>query len=277
MSGITTSAALRAAGLTNAQIATAVRRGDLERVRDGVFARPGCDPLIIDAAKIGGRVAGVTAAAIHGFWIPAAARPVVEVPRGSHVLPTDWRVIRGPAGPRRFGVSTPAEVVGQVLRSEPPEIAIAVIDSLIRRSTLTRTEVEFAAAGLSARSRRLLSLVDTRAESGSESMVRVLLALDGIAAVPQVRVPFTDLDRVDLVVGDRLVIECDSRAHHSTPTELDRDAARDLGLTALGFVVVRVRYRTIVRDPAAVVAAVRRLVDDGTHLDRTAPSRGGAR
>jgi very-short-patch-repair endonuclease len=125
------------------------------------------------------------------------------------------------------------------------------------------------------RLRRLLLLVDRRAESGTESIVRVLLALVGIVAAPQVRVPFTDFDRLDLVVGDRLVIECDSRAHHSTAEQLDRDDARDLALTALGFLVLRVRYRTVMRDPEAVVAAVRRLVDAGLHLDRTAPSRRG--
>lgn len=166
-----------------------------------------------------------------------------------------------------------AELIPQVLRTERPEIAVAILDSVLRRSPLGRVDLEHAAATLPRRLRRLLALVDERAESGSESIVRVLLAAVGIHATPQVPVPFTDLDRLDLVIGDRLVIECDSRAHHATPEELDRDNARDLALIALGFVVLRVRYRAIMRDPDAVVAAVRRLVEHGLHIDRTAPSR----
>lgn len=275
--GIATVGSLRAAGIRDAAVRTAIRRGRLVRIRPGVVADPACDALVLAAARIGGRVAGVTAAGFHGCWVPPRRRVVVEVPRGTHVPDTSLVVIRGPAGPRRYGVSGPDEVIGQVLRTEPAEIAVAVIDSLLRRSALTRTEVEFAVAALPRRLRRLLRLVDSRAESGTESIVRVLLALAGIAAQPQVRVPFTDLDRLDLLVGDRLVIECDSREHHSSPGQLDRDAARDLALTALGFVVLRVRYRSVVRDPAAVVAAVRRLVDAGLHLDHTAPSRRDAR
>ena len=271
--GIATIRELRAAGIRDAEIRTATRRETLVRIRPGVVALPDCDPAVVAAARIGGRLAAASAARIHGFWTPPHGRLVVEVPRGAHVPLTTATVIRGPAGPNRYGVSAPRDLVGQILRLEPPPIAIAVLDSLMRRSRMTRLEIEDAAAGLPRRLRRLLVLLDLRAESGTESLVRVLLALDGIRAVPQVRVPFRDLERLDLVVGDRLVIECDSRAHHSTPAELDRDNARDLALIALGFLVIRVRYRTAVEDPAGVVAAVRNVVDAGLHLDRTAPSR----
>lgn len=271
--GIATTRALRGAGLRDAEIRTAVRGGSLVRIRQGVVATPGCDPAVLAAARIGGRLAGASAARALGFWAPPRRNLVVEVPRGAHVPPTGAAVLRGPSGPARYGVSTASDVVGQILRSEPPHIAVAVLDSILRRSGLTRVDLEFAVDGLPRRLRRWLRFVDPRAESGTESIVRVLLALDGIVATPQVRVPFSDLERLDLVVGDRLVIECDSRAHHSTPAELDRDNARDLMLTALGFLVIRIRYRAAVGDPEGVVAAVRAMVDAGLHLDHTAPSR----
>jgi hypothetical protein len=271
--GIATTRALRGAGLRDAEIRTALRRGSLVRIREGVVATPGCDPLVLEAAGIGGRLAGASAARALGFWAPSRRNLVVEVPRGAHVPPTSATVVRGPAGSARYGVSTATELVGQILRSEPPHIAVAVLDSILRRSGMTRADLEFAAADLPRRLHRWLVFVDPRAESGTESIVRVLLALDGIVATPQVRVPFSDLERLDLVVGDRLVIECDSRAHHSTPAELDRDNARDLMLTALGFLVIRIRYRAAVGDPAGVVAAVRAMVVAGLHLDRSAPSR----
>lgn len=270
---IATTRALRGAGFREAEIRTAIRRGSLVRLREGVVATPDCHPAVVEAARIGGRVAGASAAKLLGFWAPPHRRPVVEVPRGAHIPATEAIIIRGPAGPNRYGVSSATELVGQILRTEPLPFAIAVLDSMLRRSAMTRTEIEFAAVGLPRRLRRRLALIDPRAESGTESIVRVLLALEGIIATPQVRVPFSDLERLDLVVGDRLVIECDSRAHHSTPAELDRDNARDLMLTSLGYYVIRIRYRAAVTDPAGVVAAIRAVVDAGLHLDHTAPSR----
>lgn len=271
--GIVTLRDLADAGILYAAVRAAIRRGDLWRVRDGVVATPSCDAAVIAAARVGGRLAGVSAARFLGVWAPERSALVVEVPRGVHVPPTAARVIRGPAGRRRYGCSAPAEIVAQVLRTESVPVAVAVLDSLTRRTGLSRLDLDLAAAGLPRRLRAILEFVDARAESGTESLVRVLLALVGIVATPQVRVPFSDLGRLDLVVGDRLVLECDSRAHHSTPEELDRDNARDLALTALGFIVLRIRYRRLVDDPDSVVAAVQRLVDAGLHLDGTAPSR----
>jgi hypothetical protein len=235
--GIATTRELREAGIRDAAIRTAIRRGRLRRIRAGVVADETCSAETLEAARVGGRVAGASAARHHGFWSPPTCRLRVEVPRGSHLPPTDARIIRGPAGRQRFGVCTVEEIIPQVLRTERPEIAVAILDSILRRSSLSELDLELAAAALPRRFRRVLALVDRRAESGSESIVRVLLAEAGILAVPQMPVPFTDLDRLDLVVGDRLVLECDSRAHHSTPAELDHDNARDLLLTALGFVV----------------------------------------
>lgn len=271
--GIAAVADLRAAGIRDAEVRTAIRRGRLMRVRSGVVARPDCDPSILRAAAVGGRLAGASAARYHGFWSPPRARLVVEVPRGKHVEPGATTVIRGPAGRARFGVSSPAELVAQILRTEPTPFAVATLDSILRSSALSLIDLELAAAWLPPALRDVLRLVDGRAESGTESVVRVVLALAGIHAVPQVRVPFSDLERVDLVIGDRLVLECDSHRHHSSPTDLDRDADRDLLLTALGFHVVRIRYRAAMFDPAAVLSAVHGVVDAGLHLDRSAPSR----
>jgi hypothetical protein len=81
-----------------------------------------------------------------------------------------------------------------------------------------------AAAGQAAAGKVIIRLVDRLADTGSESVVGVLPAQAGCAVLPQVRIPFTDLERLDLLVSDHLVIdhlvsdhlviECDSEAHH---------------------------------------------------------------
>lgn len=271
--GISTVRELTFAGVSRSEIRSAVGRGHLVAVRSGVVARLGCDTNVLAAARIGGRLAAASAARYHGVWTPPRRGLIVEVPRGKHVDLSRADVIRGPAGPARFGVSPLSDLVPQILRTEPIPYAVAVLDSILNSTPMTRLELEEAAFPLPVQLKAPLGFLDDRAESGTESVVRVLLALNGIVATPQVRVPFSNLDRLDLVVGDRLVIECDSRQFHSTGDDLERDNARDMQLVALGFVVLRVRYHVVMYDPDAVVAAVRRLVDAGIHLDLSAPSR----
>ena len=55
----------------------------------------------------------------------------------------------------------------------------------------------------------------------------------------------------------RLVVELDGHAAHATRTAFDRDRARDRALQAAGWRVVRVTWRQLSEDPAAVVADLR--------------------
>lgn len=57
---------------------------------------------------------------------------------------------------------------------------------------------------------------------------------------PQVQIP--GVGRVDLVVGNSLIVECDSERHHKYTEE---DYARDLAAKALGFETLRLSYRQI--------------------------------
>lgn len=221
------------------------------------------------AARVGGRLAGSSAGSLRGLWTPPHPRLTVDVGRVATLRDPDdarrplressrdVRVLwsRHPGSPRRYGISPLADIVGQVLRSEPASTAVAILDSMLRVHGMTTSDLWEAASQLPLTLRRRLELIDGRAESGTESIVRVALAHAGFRVIPQFRIPFTPLDRADLLVEDRIVVECDS-SWHDDPRVRDRDAARDLALTALGFVVLRVRYRTAVEDPDAVVAAV---------------------
>jgi hypothetical protein len=154
----------------------------------------------------------------------------------------------------------------QLVDTEPEEYVVAVLDSLLRRSATSLFDLEAAAVGLPAKGRSLLLLVDDRADTGSESVVRVLLARAGCVAIPQVRIPFTDLERIDLLVGDRLVIECDSEQHHGRREQRLRDLRRDASLARLGFIVLRFDWQQIFFEPDSVVSAALRYVELG--LDR---------
>jgi len=66
------------------------------------------------------------------------------------------------------------------------------------------------------------------------------------------------IGRVDFLFADHgLVVEVDGGAFHDDQLDHEHDRRRDNQLAALGLRVVRVRWRDVVDDPAAVVALLR--------------------
>ncbi len=59
---------------------------------------------------------------------------------------------------------------------------------------------------------------------------------------------------------ERLIVEVDGFAYHSTRQAFERDRARDAALQAAGYRVVRFTWRQIIHEPHAVVAQLARLI-----------------
>jgi hypothetical protein len=73
------------------------------------------------------------------------------------------------------------------------------------------------------------------------------------------------IGRVDFVFrAARLVVEADSRRHHSSWLDVEADRRRDLLLAAAGWTIVRVNWHQLVQEPELFIAAVR------AHLRRAA-------
>lgn len=253
-------------------------RGDVLRPRLGIYALQSSPSDVRRAAMIGGRVAGLSALHHYGLWVPDPVmapnvrRLHVEVSGSRRVILEDasgerpvvlWsRAITG----RTLGVAPLDVVLGQCARLLPAPLSVAVLDSALRRTPLTPFDLQFLAQEWSSRECAVTALVDERSESGTESILRVLLAEAGVVATPQPPIPTGEHDRADLLVGDRLLIECDSEAHHADPASRRADLARDLHLQALGFRVIRVDYRQLRDNPAAVMNLILAVIDRGEHL-----------
>jgi very-short-patch-repair endonuclease len=70
------------------------------------------------------------------------------------------------------------------------------------------------------------------------------------------------IGRVDVAYPPaRLLIELDSRRHHSSKLDLEVDAARDRRLTRAGWSVVRFTWTDLVERPGWVVSELRRLLE----------------
>lgn len=140
---------------------------------------------------------------------------------------------------------------------------VACLDSVMNLGLATTDELRWMLPPSWAKAQTLLDRCD-RAESGSESLVRLRLRRRNLRVRVQVRIE--GVGRVDLLVGDRLVIEVDSRTHHTATAQYHSDRFRDQRLVELGYRVIRVTWEQVMFgwEPAehAIMAAVHR----GDHL-----------
>ncbi|MBN9605381.1 MAG: DUF559 domain-containing protein [Actinomycetales bacterium] len=137
-----------------------------------------------------------------------------------------------------------------------PIDAVASVDSALHLGLVRMSDLRPHCRD--ARRRRILDLVDSRAESGLESIVRVALVLAGLRVESQVVI--AGVGRVDLVVEGRVVVETDGAAFHRGPrrhVDYVRDSATAVGgLTPLRFDAAQV-LDDLPSVMQAVIAAVR--------------------
>jgi very-short-patch-repair endonuclease len=109
-----------------------------------------------------------------------------------------------------------------------------------RGPALTRSEAE----------RRLLDLLVARGVRAPETNVRA------------------GRYEVDILWrAERMVVEVDGYAFHSTRESFEGDRLRDADLQAQGFAVVRVTWRQIVDTPGATVARIARVLSTRTFME----------
>ncbi|MBF4457624.1 endonuclease domain-containing protein [Pseudoclavibacter sp. VKM Ac-2867] len=140
-------------------------------------------------------------------------------------------------------------------------------DSALQLRLTTRDALTTVASRVPLSAQAKLRFVDARSQSGTESIVRLWFQLRGIAVHPQFTV--AGVGNVDLLVGDRLIIECDSKEFHATEWDSRNDRRRDLVLNRLGFRVLRLTYEQIMFQWPRVEATLLALLADGSHVRRS--------
>jgi len=121
-------------------------------------------------------------------------------------------------------------------------------------------------ASLPARYAPILTQLDSRAESGPESLMRHILQQLGVDF--EVQTNIVGVGRVDLVVDGFLIIECDSKAFHEGWAKQREDRQRDLAAAAQGYFTLRVLAEDLLYHPERVEAAVRGLLAARTVWNR---------
>ncbi|WP_308467449.1 hypothetical protein [Rathayibacter soli] len=144
------------------------------------------------------------------------------------------------------------------------EGAVVMLDSALNLKKVAMRQLRAATVSLPARYSRVLDLCDGTSQSGTESLVRLRLRRLGIRVRTQVQI--RSVGRVDLLVGDRLVIECDSHEFHDGDVASARDYDRDIALIDRDYVVLRLNYRQIVHEWERIEPVILRLIARGRHL-----------
>jgi very-short-patch-repair endonuclease len=256
--GVVTARDLATAGLERRAVARRVAEGHLRRLHRGVFLAgplPGPRTREMAAVLAVGHDAAISHRSAAALWeiLPPADDPVdVTVTRGHPRNRPGIRVHRARRLQRSFNAGVPVTTPLRTIRDlvcavGSRDLERAIEEAQVRR-LVTRRELD-RLHGVDAG--REPSLTRSEAE-------RRLLALVRAARLPAPRAN-TRVGRyeVDFLWADqRVVVEVDGFAFHSTRAAFERDRARDQALQVAGYTVLRITWRQLVDEPEAVVAAL---------------------
>ena len=133
-------------------------------------------------------------------------------------------------------------------------------------SALRKEEVSAPALArlrLPACARRVLAAAEVWSDSGLETIVVPRLRWMRLSLRRQIWIAG---HRVDLLIGERLVLQIDG-GHH-VGAQRDADNAHDAALMLLGYHVIRVGYRQVIHQWEQVQDVLMRAVAQGLHLAR---------
>ncbi|GAA1853626.1 DUF559 domain-containing protein [Microbacterium koreense] len=258
---------LRRGGMSRRAIARHVSEGHLIRAARGLYAdRRVCAPRRTAAAH-GGALACVSAARHLGLWV-LSPDDELHVGVGGHRHPrvhdgcrcvTHWD--DGP-GAAFAPVSVP-RVLRQVLRCRGVEEFFVVLESALRTGQITRAGVAWLRATGGPAAREAIAYARDDADSGLESLVRWRLRDRGLRLRTQMSI--VSVGRVDILIGERLLVEVDGVENHDGTSHRHKDLVRDAHAVIWGYVTLRFDYAMVVHDWETVEAAILAAVDRGLH------------
>lgn len=258
---------------TRGKIRTALQKGEIV-ANGGGYALITADQGLRAAARLNGVMSHLSAAAHWGWELKTQPDlPTVTVPRGRKIDPRRRRGVHVKWRPLHtldnWGIvaTNPVQTVIDCARDLPFDEALAVADSALRHCAVTRDRLEDAALKVPTAGRaaaiRVATHADAQAANPFESVLRAIaLDVNGLSLVPQVRItdgPFRV--RPDLVDENlRIVVEADSFGFHSSRSALRKDCQRYVGLSLLGWLVLRFSWEDVMFEPDYVRVCLERAV-----------------
>jgi very-short-patch-repair endonuclease len=234
----------------NAVRSFASRCGGVVRTR--VLIAGGFSRGRIDRAVIAG-----TLVRVRSGWVclPDADPQLVGAARAGVVLSCVTQA-------RRLGLADPVENVRAIVAAcQPFDTALAVWESALNKGLADRHALR--RLDLPTAARRILERAEPYADSGLETLVIPRLRW---LRLPLRRQIWIAGHRVDLLIGERLVLQIDG-GHH-VGAQRESDIAHDAALMLMGYHVIRVGYRQVVDQWHDVQDLIMRAVAQGLHRTR---------
>lgn len=256
--------ALLIAGISRHAIAQGIERRELVRVRRGWVAAPDADPLLIAAARGGVVLTCVTQAKRLGLWDVGVDELHVAAPSHAGRVDVTAHVHWGrPIVPRdAAALADPIEnVLTIAARCQPRDSALAIWNSALHAGLVDLDMLH--RLPLAPAARALLDEATPFADSGLESVVVPRLRW---LNVPLRRQIWIAGHRIDLLIGDRLVLQIDG-GHH-VGTQRTSDNAHDVRLMLRCYHVIRVGYEQVMHRWPEVQEQVTQAVAQGLHRAR---------
>lgn len=232
--------------LTRQQLATYLAAGTVVRVAPRWYVTSEIPADVRRALTAGCRLTCVSAAAYYGLWTPPVPGVHVAALRGACSENCDL-VLHPHPHMRTWPCNDPILPLDAVLEHAsyclPVPYAAALFESAVNLGLLTMFEAQAIIGRLPRARARQLRRIREDIGSGTETVVRWWLESRGVRVKTQVKIP--GVGRVDILVGERWIIECDSGAHHSSAEDMERDRRRDREAQRLGYVVTRLTWRQV--------------------------------
>ena len=257
------------AGFPLAVRRAAARCGAIQRVRRDWLATDDAPADLLTAAENGGSLTCVSAARRRGWWMPEGADDSVHVRLEPHAaspispVTAHWTQRIAPA-PGYGLVESVEDILAHIAVCLPPEDAQIMWNSAVQVEKITPIALR-RVRWPHRHARECAERVSTQSDSGLETILVVRLSGWGVPMRQQVVL----LGRpVDLLIGERLVIQVDGFAHHSSSAQRSKDVAFDAELTLLGYTVFRFTYAQVMHDWDTVERTIARASATGAHLAR---------
>jgi very-short-patch-repair endonuclease len=235
-------------------------------IRRRWVALPSARADLVVAAEGGGRVSCVSLARARGWWLP----PSVDERAHLHMLPGSasppsaavrhWTTPIVPTAPTL--TASVEDALAHIAVCQPFDTALVLWESAARIEQLAGDALR-RVTWMGRAARELAETVVGLSDSGLETLVVVPLRRWGVRVRQQVRLAG---HMVDILVGERLVLQTDGFEHHSASAQRTSDIAHDAELRLRGYTVLRFSYAQVVHDWPSVERSIRRALAAGLHV-----------
>lgn len=244
-----------------------VRAGRVSRVRRRWLTASHPPPDLLAAALNGGSVTCVSAARRRGWWVPTDVDDAIHLRMAPHgASPVDDVVAHWTnriAPPPGYGLMESVEdTLAHLAICLSPENAVIVWDSALRREQISVQAIR-RIRWTTERARACAAAVTGLADSGIETRAVLRLRRSGVPVRQQVVIAG---HAVDLLIGERLVVQLDGFAFHSSSRQRTKDVGDDAELVLRGYTVLRFTYAQVEHDWPWVERTIARAMATGAHL-----------